>query len=185
MLRARRTAVARRHAQCSFSISSPRPWTAAATFRICIGVSHPGDSSEDFLTVDTVLLRRIHVLVFISLCRRRIRVRRLHEPPRRHLSGAAGPPRAPNANAHIERWIGSLRRECLDRLLIFSPRQLEHIPPHLHSPLQRAATTPRTRPTNARTDRPSHHARRLSRQNKAHRRELLGGLIHEYELATA
>jgi putative transposase len=37
------------------------------------------------------------------------------------------PLRAPNANAHIERWVGSLRRECLDRLLILSRRQLEHV----------------------------------------------------------
>jgi putative transposase len=37
------------------------------------------------------------------------------------------PVRAPNANAHAERWVGSVRRECLDRLLIFSRRQLEHV----------------------------------------------------------
>lgn len=36
------------------------------------------------------------------------------------------PLQAPNANVHIERWIGSLRRECLDRLLIVSRLQLEH-----------------------------------------------------------
>ena len=37
------------------------------------------------------------------------------------------PVRAPNANAHIERWVGTVRRECLDRLLIFNRRQLEKI----------------------------------------------------------
>ena len=37
------------------------------------------------------------------------------------------PVQAPNANANAERWVGSARRECLDRLLIFSRRQLEHV----------------------------------------------------------
>jgi putative transposase len=37
------------------------------------------------------------------------------------------PVHAPNANAHAERWVGSVRRECLDRLLIFSRRQLEQV----------------------------------------------------------
>jgi putative transposase len=37
------------------------------------------------------------------------------------------PVQAPNANAHAERWVGSVRRECLDRLLIFSRRHLEHV----------------------------------------------------------
>jgi putative transposase len=38
------------------------------------------------------------------------------------------PVRAPKARAHAERWVGSLRRECLNRLLIISRRrQLEHV----------------------------------------------------------
>src|SRR5205085_6123770 len=37
------------------------------------------------------------------------------------------PVRAPNANAQMERWVGTVRRECLDRLLILGRRQLEHI----------------------------------------------------------
>ena len=37
------------------------------------------------------------------------------------------PVRAPNGNAHVERWVGSVRRECLDRLLIAGRRHLEHI----------------------------------------------------------
>ena len=34
------------------------------------------------------------------------------------------PVKAPNANAHMERWVGTVRRECLDRLLILGRRQL-------------------------------------------------------------
>jgi putative transposase len=37
------------------------------------------------------------------------------------------PVQAPNANAHMERWVGSVRRECLDRLLIVGRRQRERI----------------------------------------------------------
>jgi putative transposase len=37
------------------------------------------------------------------------------------------PVQAPNANAHMERWVGNVRRECLDRLMIVGSRQLEHV----------------------------------------------------------
>ena len=35
--------------------------------------------------------------------------------------------RAPLANAIIERYIGSVRRECLDHLMILSERQLRRV----------------------------------------------------------
>jgi Integrase core domain len=37
------------------------------------------------------------------------------------------PVRAPRANAFIERWIGTVRRECLDWILIVNRRHLERV----------------------------------------------------------
>lgn len=36
-------------------------------------------------------------------------------------------PRAPNQNAYVERWIGSLRYECLNRFITFGLAHLDHI----------------------------------------------------------
>ena len=37
------------------------------------------------------------------------------------------PIRTPVANAFAERWIGTLRRELLDRTIVWNRRQLEHL----------------------------------------------------------
>jgi len=37
------------------------------------------------------------------------------------------PVRAPKARAHAERWVGTVRRECLDRLLIVGRRHLDAV----------------------------------------------------------
>src|SRR5262249_666696 len=68
---------------------------------------------------------------------------------------------APNANAHVERWVGSVRRECLDRLVIVGRRQLEHVlsvylPPS-NRPLPPGAAPPRARPASARGAQTSSH----------------------------
>jgi transposase InsO family protein len=69
------------------------------------------------------------------------------------------PVRAPRADGIAERWIGTLRRECLDRLLITGPRHLavalheyvEHYNTHHpHRSLDKHPPAGRTPPPSAR-----------------------------------
>jgi transposase InsO family protein len=39
-------------------------------------------------------------------------------------------PYTPVANADAERWVGTVRRELLDRTLIWSRRQLDYVEPY-------------------------------------------------------
>jgi putative transposase len=87
------------------------------------------------------------------------------------------PVRAPRANAIAERWIGTVRRELLDRMLIVNRRHLErvlaeyvtHFNHHRpHRTLDQAAPL---RPLPPHTS-PS--------QLRLRRRDRLGRLIHEY-----
>jgi putative transposase len=92
------------------------------------------------------------------------------------------PVQAPYANAYAERWVGTVRAECLDWLLIVGRGHLEqvlriyvqHYNQHRpHRALRLEAPDP---PTEL-----SVVARGW--QGKVHRRDLLGGLLHEYRRA--
>jgi putative transposase len=183
----------------------------------------------DFFTVDTVWLRRLYVLVFLSIGSRRVeyvactskpdtawmlqqarnllmelddRDRQvrflLHDRdakfPRAFDALLANekikvirtPVQAPNANAYMERWVGSVRRECLDRLLILGRRQLEHAlrvyirhynHNRPHRSLDLEPPDPSARP--AGRSNAKFHDLRVSRRN------LLGGVIHEYDIDVA
>jgi transposase InsO family protein len=91
------------------------------------------------------------------------------------------PIRAPRANAYAERWVRTVRAECLDWTLVLGRRHLQRVlrayadhyneaRPHRGLGLN----TPEPRP--GQVQRPVAGAR-------IKRRDVLGGLIHEYDLA--
>jgi len=97
------------------------------------------------------------------------------------------PPQAPPANAFAERWIGTARRECLDRLLIINQHHLlavlneyvEHY--NTHRPHQSLDQKPPLPPTAPRPD--IYQVTAHGPPQRVERKEVLGGLIHEYHQA--
>ena len=92
------------------------------------------------------------------------------------------PVQAPNANAYAERWIRTVRAECLDWLLIVGRGHLEQILRvyvehyNAHRP-HRALELDPPDPTASPTLLNDNHRTRVQR------RDLLGGLLHEYRRA--
>jgi putative transposase len=87
------------------------------------------------------------------------------------------PVQAPRANAIAERWIGSARRECLDRMLITGERHLRVVLGEYadHYNTHRPHRTLNQNPPAGRTD-PAAAVTNM----RVLRRDRLGGLIHEY-----
>ena len=85
------------------------------------------------------------------------------------------PVRAPRANAVAERWVGTVRRECLDRVLILGRRHLEAVLREFveHDNAARPHRALDLRPPLAR-ERP------VCDTGEVVRTDRLGGLIHEY-----
>jgi putative transposase len=178
----------------------------------------------DFLTVDTLFLRRFYVLFFVELETRRVHLvgittnpdgRWVAQQARNllmqldddgvrprflirdrdskftlqfdevfHCEGIRvikAPMRTPKARVHAERWVGSVRRECLGRAMILGRRHLQHVLVayirhfNEHRPHRALGQRP-----------PLHYQQPLAEVidlDRIRRRDLLGGLIHEYELA--
>jgi putative transposase len=183
----------------------------------------------DFLTVDTLFLKRFYVLFFVELATRRVWLAGITtNPDGRWVAQQArnllmtlddegvrprflvrdrdskftpefdevfcsegirvikAPVRAPKARAHAERWVGTVRRECLDRILILGRRHLQRVLAvyvahyNEHRPHRALQQRP---PLRASPPRDEQSIGAVVDLDRVRRRDLLGGLIHEYQLA--
>jgi putative transposase len=89
------------------------------------------------------------------------------------------PIQAPNANAFAERWVRTVRADCLDRILILGSRHLQRVL-HVyrrHINEHRPHRALRLQPPCGRAPTP------VIEPAELRRRDLLGGLIYEYDAA--
>jgi len=101
--------------------------------------------ATDFFTAEVWTLGGLvtyYVLFFIHLSSRKVHVAGVTPHPDEQwmkqvarnvtMINAAGvkrvvlPPRSPNVNAYTERWIRSVKEECLARLILFGEKVLQH-----------------------------------------------------------
>lgn len=174
--------------------------------------------ATDYFTVETWNLKRLHVLFFMELRRRRVlrlgvtanpnqawvsqqarnlswRLQEQGSPVQflicdndkkfpfafEHVLATQGvrvirtPPQAPVANCYAERWVGSVRRECLDWLIIGGQRHLERVLDEYvdHYNGARPHRGLRLHPPNGEVD-------RLRPVGEITCRARLGGLLREY-----
>ena len=203
----------------------PAPRRSSETWREFLRAQAGGIVACDFFTVDTVLFRRLYVLVFIEIATRQVYLAGITANPTGEWATQQArnvietfvestkpirflihdrdskftaafdevfrsegvrtirtPVRAPRANAFIERWIGTVRRECLDRILIVNRRHLERVLPVYirHYNEHRPHRSLDQRPP---IEEPSPGSETVVVLDRVRRRDVLGGLIHEYKAA--
>src|SRR3954467_3338135 len=92
------------------------------------------------------------------------------------------PPRAPKANAYAERWVRTVRTECLDWILVWNRRHLEHVltdyvahynTARPHRGIDLDVPVPPAEPT----------VTGIENVRCIERVDVLGGLVHEYRRA--
>lgn len=203
----------------------PAPRRSGPTWAEFLLAQAKGIVACDFFSVDTVLLRRLYVLIFIEADTRLVRLAGITANPatawvtqvaRKVCSDLSErvapvkflirdrdakftrsfdevfrsdairilktPVRAPRANAVCERVIGTLRRECCDRVLVLGRRHLEAVlAEYLH---HYNAHRPH-RSLGQRCPRSADIAPVAVvgiEDRRVLRTDILGGLIHEYRM---
>ncbi len=84
------------------------------------------------------------------------------------------PVRAPNANAFAERWVRSIREECLDKIIILNERQLQRVLTAYVDYFNHA------RPHQGINQQCPIRLERSARDGPIGRRDILGGVLHDY-----
>lgn len=92
------------------------------------------------------------------------------------------PIRSPKANAVAERWVRTVRDECLDHVLVFGPRHLEQV---LRGYVAHYNAERPHRSLDLAAPAGAHQTRGSPPRAEIGRRDVLGGLIHEYYAAAA
>src|SRR5207249_4369456 len=92
------------------------------------------------------------------------------------------PVRAPRANAHAERWVRTIRAECLDHMLILSRRHLDRV---LTEYVEHYNGARPHRSLGLATPEPRPPALRCESVPAVECVERFGGLIREYEAVAA
>jgi transposase InsO family protein len=212
----------------------PAPRRTGPTWRAFLRAQASAIVATDFFTVDTLMFKRLYVLFFIELGRRRVWITGVTAHPHaswvtqqgrnvtsdlddegvevkfllrdrdtKYVAGfdtvftAQGarllrtPFRTPSANAYAERFVRTVRSECLDHIVIMNERHLEAVLRsyvrhyNLHRPHQGISQK-----IPARDDRPqvsvmsaatADHRNHRCFSGRVRRHDRLGGLIHEYE----
>jgi hypothetical protein len=98
-------------------------------------------------------------------------------PPDEHRQSAVGsaadPPRSPWQNGYAERLIGSIRRECLDHVVVLGERHLRHLLlsyMKYHNEVRTHLSLEKDAPV----------SRAVERAGQILCRPILGGLHHQY-----
>jgi putative transposase len=97
------------------------------------------------------------------------------------------PVQAPNANAIAERWVRTVRQECLDWMLIWSRRHLEQVLNEYvrHYNDERPHRGLQLRPPSSSDIGSTPTPSVVAVAGRVRRRDRLGGLVHEYYQAVA
>jgi putative transposase len=181
---------------------TPAPRRATPTWRQFLAAQASGILACDFVHVDTVFLQRLYAFFAMEIQTRRVHILGVTARPTRFkflirdrdskftavfdevLAGNGmriikTPVRSPRANSFAERYVGTLRRECLDHLLIHGERHLRRIL------AEYARHYNEHRPHQSREQRPPLHepGQAVDMTGRITRRQVVHGLINEYRRA--